>query len=777
MKLPQPEIPVGGLFGDAALREAAGSFQDIITRVDNAVRAQIKLAGQDAYACMRGLWPDAAVFSVDQRNGSGSKLLSFPYALKDDGSVTLGQPTEVVETFAAVKAKMTEAAGALIEAAADAEGEPVPARFKVRVIRAGLSGNGNYYPDAVLREAAPLFNGARVFVKSDQEHLKSVGKDVRNIVGRLSDAVFVEGQAADTGEMLATLTMLSPSDPFSVKLREAVKGGMQDVFGLSIDADGKARTGKAGGRPIRTATAITKVRSVDLIVDPGAGGGVISFIEALSEDTDMALRQTLIATIQAKRPQLLAGKDVATLSDPDLQAIFTEALADPAALSDNGGGKGATVEEVTKLIEAMNATNRRVNAMRDRVNASKLPATAKARIVKEFEGTDATFTEAQVDARIKEEVDYLAPFATSGRIAGLGDTAFVESMEDRRQKVAGMLDAFFDPEHKDHRHTQSFRECYCEITGDKRVTGMLKHCDEARLREALGSESFDAVLGDSINRRMVADYNNRTELDVYRDLVTVVPVNDFRNQERTRWGGYGDLPVVAEADPYTELASPDDDDPATYKVAKRGGTERVTMEMVRNDDVGAIRRVPVKLSRAAKRTLSRGVMMLIPQNRTIYDGKALFHADHGNLGTAALGSPSLAARRLAMKQQKEFGTDEPLGLVAKHLWVPDALEEAGNNLFRRATEQDKTFVQSLNLMVHPVWCWTDADNWAISCDTQDCPVFELGFLDGNEEPELFVQDSPTAGSLFSHDSITYKIRHIWGLVELDFRGIDYSIVP
>ena len=52
-------------------------------------------------------------------------------------------------------------------------------RFKIRVISAGVSKNGNYYSPAALREAAPLFDGARVLVRSDEEHIQGKGKDFR----------------------------------------------------------------------------------------------------------------------------------------------------------------------------------------------------------------------------------------------------------------------------------------------------------------------------------------------------------------------------------------------------------------------------------------------------------------------------------------------------------------------------------------------------------------------------------------------------------------------
>jgi hypothetical protein len=50
------------------------------------------------------------------------------------------------------------------------------------------------------------------------------------------------------------------------------------------------------------------------------------------------------------------------------------------------------------------------------------------------------------------------------------------------------------------------------------------------------------------------------------------------------------------------------------------------------------------------------------------------------------------------------------------------------------------------------------------------PLLEVGFYNGQEEPELWVQDLPNVGSVFNSDKVTYKIRHIWGICVLDYRG-------
>ncbi|MDD3444266.1 MAG: hypothetical protein PHS60_02555, partial [Zavarzinia sp.] len=323
---------------------------------------------------------------------------------------------------------------------------------------------------------------------------------------------------------------------------------------------------------------------------------------------------------------------------------------------------------------------------------------------------------------------------------------------------------------------RSLRDIYVAVTGDKRVTGLLRDCDQALMREALDSQSWDVVLGDAIHRRLIADYRSQTDLDMWKLLTgTPVPVADFRNQERARYGGYGDLPAVAEAADYLALTSPDDEG-AKYAVTKRGGLETVTLEMIKNDDVGALARIPTRLSRAAKRTLAKFVLDFLRMNPAIYDTKSLFHADHGNLGAAALSDASFAAARLAMKAQAEPGSAEKLGVGPRYLWVPDVLEQTARDMFRRDTNLDETFVQSLKPTIVPVWYWTDANDWVATADVRDIPLIEIGFLDGDEEPTLLVQDSPTSGSMFAADKITYKIRHIYGGAVLDYRGAYKAVV-
>lgn len=597
-------------------------------------------------------------------------------------------------------------------------------RFKIRVISAGVSKNGNYYSPAALREAAPLFDGVRVLVRSDEDHIQGKGKDFRNLIGRLANPRFIES----TAEIQADFELIEPNGAIAVKLREAFDGGMTGLFGFSIDAAALAKPVRINGQTVREACKITQVKSVDLIVEPGANGGIIDFIEAVNEEG-----QTM--------------REKETKEETNVQE------AAPAITAQE-------IDDKIRMVEA------RANA-KATIAASSLPEMAKTRLKKHFE-TLADFKEADVETAIKDELDYLAKFTEANvKDLGAGRTAVTK---DRLETVSERLDAFFDEGHKDHRQALSFKEAYVDLTGDAKVSGRIEN-----FTEALTSTSFSNVLGDAITRRLVKEYNNKTQLDAWRKFASIVPVSDFREQKRVRMGGYGDLAAVSEAAAYADVTSPTDD-VAKYSASKRGGLEKITLEMIKNDDVGAIRQIPVKLARAAKRTLSKFAFNLIVSNPTLGDSKTLFHADHGNLGSDALSAASFTARRLAMMKQKEAGSNEVLSIPPAYLLVPPELEETAYNLFVRNTNNDPQYVQTVKPEIIPIWYATDADDWYLAADPADITGIEIGFLDGNEEPELFVQDNPTSGSVFTNDQITYKIRHIYGGAVIDYRAFQGSVV-
>ena len=750
--------------GDVLREAAATDYRDILSIVRIALAEKLKAAnakGEDD--C--GLYVDVIALSSDRVIiAQAGRYYQYAYALSDTNQVILAEPVEVTRDFSPVNpVPSPTTAPTPLEAMSSPFMEaknPEGTLWEIRVIDAGISLNNVNYPVNVLREAVPLFANARVFAKPDVEHIAGQGKDIHKLIGRLIRPRFVEAANGVAAGINADFELLAAAGDIPAKLLEAYQRGMGNIFGFSIDADGQSS--KKGA--FREAIKILKVNSVDLIIEPGAGGKVIRLIESVNpnKERDTMLRERMIEAVKAaNKGQLPAGLDV----DDDAQLVAAYAQA-TAAQNNN------ELAERLRLVEARTAAQ-------ISISASTLPAPAKERLLADF-ANRLHFTEADVSAAISVEREYLAKFTESGKVT-TGDFNNGRITEERSTRVAGMLDDFFAGK----RGTHSFKECYVDITGDKRVTGQLQNCDIARLREALGvaefreaitTSGFADVLGNAMNRRMIAEYNTADYFGVWRYLTgNPVPLNDFRTQERVRYGGYGDLPTVAENGNYAALTSPGDEK-ATYAAAKKGGTETVTLESIKNDDVALIRGLPVKMGRAAKRTLGKFVLDFLRTNPAIYDAKALFHVDHANLGSAALTAASFAAARLAMAKQTEKDSGERLGINPKFLWVSSDLEEVAADLFRRNTNNDATFIQSLSPTIIPVWYWTDANDWCVSADPMDIPSFELGFMDGNEEPELFVQDMPNVGSLFSNDAVTYKIRHVYGGAITDYRGLYKAVV-
>ncbi len=197
----------------------------------------------------------------------------------------------------------------------------------------------------------------------------------------------------------------------------------------------------------------------------------------------------------------------------------------------------------------------------------------------------------------------------------------------------------------------------------------------------------------------------------------------------------------------------------------------------------------MKLARAAGQTLHQFVFDFIQNGLTdtIYDSVILFDlATHVNLLTTALSSAALATARLEMKQQTAFNTaTEVLGTNPRYILVPQELEETAWRLLNSAvlvgagdqfSSTEPNFHSNRGMEVIVVDYWTNAGDWFLVGDPARIPTIEVGFLNGREDPELFVQDQPNVGSVMSADKITYKIRHIYSGAVLDFRGLHGSNV-
>lgn len=541
--------------------------------------------------------------------------------------------------------------------------------------------------------------------------------------------------------------------------------------------------------------------------------------------TERTMRERLLRMIEARRPDIYATLDTKNITEAELETIVTnlitegdnsgadpaggntggsggnsgpDALQDPAAqgnpaLSVTEGARPTATQGVPADMQLLLAeTQRTLQGLRvtqatldinTRLATSNLPQafreSAQTQLIAQATAGQEV-TSAMIDQAIAHQRSLIESISQPGTVLGEGRQVIQVTESDMEKKVQRLAD-FFDPD----KPSSSFKEAYVDLTGDTSVSGQMTRpkwqemigfaeaSGMLEFREAVTTSVWDVILADTLNRAMVMEYD-RMGLNDWRDLCDVVPISDFRPQHRTRWGGYENLPTVAESAAYTALTTAADEE-ASYSVAKRGGTETLTLEAIANDDVRGIRLIPIRMGQSAAQTIYEFVLDFMNTNAVIYDTTALFTVGHANLTTVAFSEAQYMVVRQAMLAQTELGSLKPLGLQARHLWGPGELENDMFNAFRRDTNNDERLSQTVRPVIHTVQYWTDANNWYVTADPRRNPVIELGFW-GGEQPQVFVQDNQTVGSMFTSDERTYKIRHVYGAAVLDYRTFQGALV-
>lgn len=425
--------------------------------------------------------------------------------------------------------------------------------------------------------------------------------------------------------------------------------------------------------------------------------------------------------------------------------------------------------------------------------ATDLPRAA-ADIVRAAFPEGSAFTEAEVDhelTKVRKMLDLFSPRKAGGAPRVTGMVSEYDKVSDyiteawfgtkTHRNAAGDIDAARPDGGLEFLGNSapldvSVKRDYVMLTGDERMHGKVSG---GKLTEAISTTTFAELMGDSVTRSMLAQYR-RLGLDTWRQWVEVTRLGDFRTQRRVRMGGYGNLPAVAQGAAYVALTTPTDEE-ATYVPTKRGGTEDMTMEAIANDDLKGLRDLPKRLSRAAAQTLHEFVYDFLRTNAVIYDAAALAVAGHNNFAATALSQGELVASRLRMAKQTELDSAKRLGIRPRFLIVPLDLEQTAFELLNTqqkpgTANNDVNYVRQFNLSTITVEYWTDANDWWLVADPADVPTLELGFFEGRQEPEIFVQDMPNVGTVFTNDKLTWKIRHIYGGAVMDFRGFTGNIV-
>ena len=323
------------------------------------------------------------------------------------------------------------------------------------------------------------------------------------------------------------------------------------------------------------------------------------------------------------------------------------------------------------------------------------------------------------------------------------------------------------------------------ITGSRR--------DFLNFSEAMTTSDFPLLFGDILDRQMLANYKETPS--VYRNYCKISTVADFRTVKRfTTSGAEGILAAVEEQAEYPE--SELDEAKFQYAVKKYGRAIPISWETMINDDLDALKDVPARFGRAARRSEQKFATGL--HVGTSGPDATLYSTANKNIVTSnpVLSIAGLQTAMTIIAAQVDTGGD-PIFIDAIHLVVPPALEITAKNILN-ATQlvlntAGATTTQELrvnNWMQNRVKLSVDPyipivasssntnTSWYLFADPNDGrPALEVGFLRGHTTPEIRIK-SPNSmmvggGNVnamdgdFDTDSIRYRIRHVFGGVTLD----------
>jgi hypothetical protein len=687
-------------------------------------------------------------------------------------------------------------AGQVGKAGADAGRREVD----VIALRSGVSKNGFFYTPEVVGSLVALLEGAQAFADHPGPQDRPE-RSVRDLVGFYRGARVEEQQAAAgrSGEaaVVATLHVMASAGWLWSMLREALEQGVPGLVGISIDVQAllETRRDAATGQTVRAVTRFVALNSCDVVTRPSAGGRIVGIhqesagqarkraggMRAMEETVDMS------GWSSYKEQEAREGQRVRETEGWNAKGAPLPEPTTPeevAALRADAARALEAAQQAQRLAECELLLGRRLHE-------SHLPGPVVEKLRRRFGGR--VFEAHELERALTEEREVLAALAGLGLIREMGyEKPVVSSVVTEAEKIQAAFDRMFDVEVDARfagvRAFSGIREAYARVSGDPTVrgisnlstVGMIKvdgSAPLARIAESdLTTASFSYLLGTSMNKRLLHDYQAYPA--EWRRFCTEVPIKDFKQQTRVRLGSFGSLSTVNEDAAYTTLTL--GDGAATYSASKRGNIVTISRETIVNDDLHAIKQIPSKLAIAAATTLAEFVYGFLSGNGTIYDGNALFdETNHSNLGSSALSSSAMQAGVVAMREQTNFASKR-IGLRPRYLIVPPELEFTALVIVKSVGVPG-----SNNNDINPMMGYTQLivssqlpaagtpanSSWYLAADTAEVDTIEIGFVGGQVNPAMFIQDNPLYGLNFTQDAISYKVRHEYGGAVMDWRGL------
>lgn len=514
--------------------------------------------------------------------------------------------------------------------------------------------------------------------------------------------------------------------------------------------------------------------------DSNTSVDILSTHQPIQEATMPKPEDGKVVTSDADQAALDNGSGTPAVPDQELARPETGLSTDKVlSLAANGQKLGLSIQEVQELAKNCKTTEALGNAMLNKA-AESGPRVVTGQTFTMGADESERFNGAVIDGMLMSG-GY--KFGNDKPAEGAADFRRMGLQQVLRECLHAMGDR------------QSFRYTPAQLA--QTVIGM-----RSRLGVQAGEQfegggastgDFAYILGAVLQRRLMAAYEETTS--TWQAWVNVETVKDFREVFGISLSEAPDLLPVMENGDYKESYLKDKQE--SYAVSKAGRILSLTFEMIVNDDTRAFSRIPKLMGGAASRLESDMVYhKLLSNPKMNEDGLALFHADHKNLLAGAdISSDAMAIAYEQMMMQRGFNKEAGqypkkrdaesgalISVIPKFLLVPPALKAKAQVLVRSMSKPESSnsgvvnvYQDDLEPIVEPRLqvqaIGGSSKNWFLAGDSGQIDTIEAGYLEGFETPLT------TTYEPFERDAVSWKLRHIFGVGAMDFRGLSKNPGP
>lgn len=199
------------------------------------------------------------------------------------------------------------------------------------------------------------------------------------------------------------------------------------------------------------------------------------------------------------------------------------------------------------------------------------------------------------------------------------------------------------------------------------------------LGRALTTSDFPVLLGNVANLSLMEGFEMAEETwETWADGSG--SVSNFNIHTMARAGESDDLDEIGEEDEYKYGSLTEQSE--QYRIFTYGKLNRISRQALINDSTDAISGAFRSRGEAVSRKLGDLAYGVLIANAAMGDNVALFHNNHGNVGTgAALGATPVAEAIKLMGLQKDIGGKRRLNIPARFFLAPKTLEGAAEIFF------------------------------------------------------------------------------------------------